>query len=356
MFRATTTAHALAQKRDSATGKCAVDVGFLGGVVPGNERDLAPLWDGGVFAFKCFLVPSGVDEFPNVAASDLERALPMLASFGATLMAHAELAGPIERGWPALADCDPRAYQTYLASRPVAAETDAIRMVADLARAHRASVHIVHVSAAESITLLRELRARGISISAETCPHYLTLSSHDVPDGATEFKCAPPIREPLHRDALWEGLHHGALDLIVTDHSPCPPALKQRDTGDFFLAWGGISSLELSLPVVWTEMHRRGLDIAHVARWMAQGPARLVRLDGRKGSIAPGADADLVLLDADETFAVDASTLLQRHKMTPYDRRELRGRVRATYLRGSLIHADGEPVGERSGRLLSRHA
>jgi allantoinase len=353
---ATTTERALAQKRDSAIGKCAVDVGFLGGVVPGNERELAALWDAGVFAFKCFLIPSGVDEFRNVAASDLERALPVLVSIGATLMVHAELAGPIEQAWPALADRDARVYATYLASRPVTAETDAIRLVAELARKHRASVHVVHVSAAESVTLLRESRARGIAISAETCPHYLTLASSEVPDGATEFKCAPPIREPLHRDALWEGLHHGALDLIVTDHSPCPPALKQRDVGDFFHAWGGISSLELSLPVVWTEMHRRGLDIGHVARWMASGPARLVGLHGRKGAIAPGADADLVLLDPAGTFAVDASTLFQRHKTTPYDRRELRGRVRATYLRGSLIFADGEAVGERSGRLLSRHA
>jgi allantoinase len=353
---ATTSARALAEKRHSASGKCAVDVGFLGGVVPGNERELAPLWDAGVFGFKCFLVPSGVDEFENVDAADLERALPLLASFGATLLVHAELPGPIEQAWRTLGDRDPRVYATYLASRPVVAETDAIRLVGELARRHQATVHIVHVSAADSVRLLRDLRGKGVAISAETCPHYLSLSSDDIPSGGTEFKCAPPIREPVHRDALWEGLHHGALDLIVTDHSPCPPALKRKEVGDFFQAWGGISSLELSLPVVWTEMQRRGLDIGHVARWMAAGPARLARLDGRKGVIAPGADADLVLLDPAAPFVVRAEALVQRHKLTPYDRRELRGRVSATYLRGSLIFADGKAVGERSGRLLSRQA
>jgi allantoinase len=269
-------------------------------------------------------------------------------------MVHAELPGPIESAWPALVEEDPRVYATYLSSRPVAAETEAIRLVGELARRHGAPVHIVHVSAAESLTVLRELRAAGVAISAETCPHYLTLSSDDIPDGATEYKVAPPIREPVHRDALWEGLHQGALDLIVSDHSPCPPELKRREIGDFFRSWGGIGSLELSLPVVWTEMRRRRLDIAHIARWMAQGPARLVGIAGRKGAIAPGADADLVLFDPAAPVVVNADTLFQRHAVTPYDRRELRGRVLATYLRGSLIFADGESVGEPAGHLLSR--
>jgi allantoinase len=350
----TTSVAALEEKRRSATDCCAVDVGFLGGVVPGNEPALAALWDAGVFAFKCFLVPSGVDEFEEVSSGDLVRALPLLASLRATLMVHAELPGPIESAWPALVEEDPRVYATYLSSRPVAAETEAIRLVGELARRHRAPVHIVHVSAAESLTVLRELRAAGVAISAETCPHYLTLSSDDIPDGATEYKVAPPIREPVHRDALWEGLHQGALDLIVSDHSPCPPELKRREIGDFFRSWGGIGSLELSLPVVWTEMRRRRLDIAHIARWMAQGPARLVGIAGRKGAIAPGADADLVLFDPAAPVVVNADTLFQRHAVTPYDRRELRGRVLATYLRGSLIFADGESVGEPAGHLLSR--
>jgi allantoinase len=353
---ATTSAAGLEEKRNRARDLCAVDVGFLGGVVPGNEQELARLWDAGVFAFKCFLVPSGVDEFEDVSSADLVRALPLIASLRATLMVHAELSGPIEAVWPSLVEADPRVYATYLASRPVAAETDAIRLIGELARRHRATLHVVHVSAAESIIALRELRAAGVAISAETCPHYLTLSSDEIPDGATEFKAAPPIRQPIHRDALWEGLHQGALDLIVSDHSPCPPELKRRELGDFFRSWGGIASLELSLPVVWTEMRRRGLDIAHIARWMAQGPARLVGLTGRKGAIAPGADADLVMLDPNAAFVVNAAALFQRHGVTPYDRRELHGRVEATYLRGSLVFADGESVGKPSGRLLSRDA
>jgi allantoinase len=353
---ATTSIEALEAKRRSASGKCRVDVGFLGGVVPGNRSDIEPLWRAGVFAFKCFLVPSGVDEFQHVTGADLENAFPVLARLDALLMAHAELSGPIERAWPALRERDPRSYAAYLASRPPDAETDAIRLIAELAHRHRARVHIVHTSAAESVTLLRELRRQGVSISAETCPHYLTLSADDISDGATEFKCAPPIRDRGHREALWEGLHHGALDLIVTDHSPCPPALKRRDAGDFFLAWGGVSSLELSLSVIWSAMRERALDIGHVAQWMARGPARLVGLEGRKGTIAPGADADLVIFDPDAAFAVDAAALHQRHPLTPYDRRELFGRVRATYLRGALACADDRLVGGPSGRLLSRNA
>jgi allantoinase len=351
----TTTVDALEEKRRNATGKCRVDVGFLAGLVPANESQLASLWRAGVFGYKCFLVPSGVDEFEHVGDKQLECALPVLASLGATLMVHAELSGPIESAWPALRHQDPRRYATYVASRPPAAEADAIRLVADLARKHGARVHIVHVSAAESLALLREYRAKGVAISGETCPHYLAIASAEIPDGATEFKCAPPIRDDSHREALWQGLHNGALDLIVTDHSPCPPALKRKDTGDFFQAWGGISSLELSLPVVWSETRKRGLDIAHVAQWMAQNPARLVGLEGKKGAIAPGADADLVLFDPSAPFVVDARTLHQRHKTTPYDRRELFGRVHATYVRGELTFADGRLVGESSGRLLSRH-
>jgi allantoinase len=353
---ATTTLEALEEKRRSATGKIRVDVGFLGGVVPGNEGALAPLWRAGVFGFKCFMVPSGIDEFEKVRAEDLKLAMPELASFGALLMVHAELEGPIERAWPPLRDKDPRKYQTYLASRPPDAETDAIWSVAELAQKHRARLHIVHVSAAESVMMLRELRARGVAISGETCPHYLSIAAGEIRDGATEFKCAPPIRGDTHRDALWEGLHQGAIDLIVTDHSPCPPELKHPEVGDFFQAWGGISSLELSLPVVWTEMRKRGLDIEHVAQWMAQGPARLVGLQGKKGSIVPGADADLVLFDPADHFVVDARRLHQRHKLTPYAGRELFGRVHATYLRGTLAFADGQPVGEPGGRLLSRKA
>lgn len=353
---ATTNVRALERKRREAEGKCRVDVGFLGGVVPGNHAQLAPLWEAGVFAFKCFLVPSGVDEFRNTSAADMERAMPELAKLGATLMVHAELSGPIEAAWPALKDRDARQYATYLASRPPEAETEAVRMMIDLARKHGARVHIVHVSSAGSLAMLRDARAGGVPVTAETCPHYLAFSAADVPDAGTEFKCAPPIRGADDRDGLWEGLQSGTLDVVVSDHSPCPPQLKRKDVGDFFQAWGGISSLELGASVVWTEMRRRDLAIAHLARWMSHAPARLAGLHGRKGAIAAGGDADVALFDASAAFAVDGRALHQRHKLTPYDRRELHGRVAATYVGGNLVYADGKLVGKPAGRLLSRSA
>jgi allantoinase len=351
---ATTNARALDKKRRAAEGKCRVDVGFLGGVVPGNDAQLKALWDAGVFAFKCFLVPSGVDEFRNVAATDLEKTLPILSSVGAVLMVHAELPGPIAAVEPTLLGRDRRSYATYLASRPASAETEAVQLVIELGRKHRARVHIVHVSAAESLALLQSARGSGVPITAETCPHYLAIAAEQIVDGATEFKCAPPIRPDDNRVRLWAGLADGTLDMIVSDHSPCPPAAKRQDTGDFFAAWGGIASLELGLAAVHTQMQSHTGDLAQVSRWMASNPARLVGLDGRKGVIASGADADLAILDSQARFTIDAAALQQRHKMTPYHGRSAIGRVRATYLRGSLIFADGKLVGGPSGRLLSR--
>lgn len=351
---ATTNPRALDKKRRAAEGKCRVDVGFLGGVVPGNDAQLKPLWDAGVFGFKCFLVPSGVDEFRNVATKDLDKAMPALASLDAVLMVHAELPGPLKDAEPGVEGRDRRSYATYLASRPPAAETEAIRLVIELARKHRARAHIVHVSAAESLSLLREARSSGVTISAETCPHYLSIGAEQIPDGATEFKCAPPIRGADDKAALWQGLLDGTLDIVVSDHSPCPPAAKRRDTGDFFAAWGGIASLELGAVVVCTEMRSREIELVHLSRWMARQPARLVGLEGRKGVIAAGADADLAIFDPVASFTIDAAALHQRHKITPYHGRTVVGRTRATYLRGALIYADNQPVGGPVGRLLSR--
>jgi allantoinase len=351
---ATTSVRALAKKRNAAKGQCRVDVGFLGGAVPRNTNQLRALWNAGAFAFKCFLVPSGVDEFPNVSSKDLELALHELASLGAVLMVHAEVPGPLDRATAELRNRDPRKYSTYVASRPCDAETEAVKLVIDLARKHGARAHIVHVSSAATLDLLRDARAAGVSITAETCPHYLAIDETQVPDGATEFKCAPPIRDGQNRDALWKGLVDGALDFIVSDHSPCPPNLKHSDSGNFFEAWGGIASLELTQSVVWTEMRRRQIDVVNVVEWMATRPARLVGLLGRKGEIDVGADADLALVDLAESFVVNASTLQQKHKLTPYSGRELYGRVHATYLRGELVFADGQLVGEPRGRLLSR--
>jgi allantoinase len=342
---ATTSVVALHAKRDAAAGRTWVDVGFIGGVVPGNANSLRDLAAGGVLAFKCFLVPSGVDEFEHVGERDLREAMPILASLGLPLMVHAEVPGLIgsARG-------DPRAYDSYLASRPPAAETEAISMMVELCAVTGARTHIVHVSSAASVPLLRSARERGLPITAETCPHYLAIAAEEIPNGATEFKCAPPIRDRANCDALWEALVRGDLDMIVTDHSPCPPGMKR---GDFFTGWGGIASLQLGASVVWSGMRERGVRVSCLVRWMSEAPARLVGLHDRKGRIAPGYDADLVLWDPDGEQVVEPAMLLHRHRITPYMGRRLPGVVEATYVRGELAYdRRSGPVAIPPGRLL----
>ena len=399
---ATTTAAALEAKRTDARGQCHVDVAFWGGVVPGNTAHLDELVEAGVRGFKCFLVPSGVDEFPAVDERDLREALPILSRRRVPLLVHAEAPALIQspglrshrdsrvsalrqaqggpehrRGTTRQAEA---AYQTYLATRPPEAEVDAIRMIARLAREFGACVHIVHVASAEAADEVACAKADGVAITAETCPHYLTFAAEDVPDGATEFKCAPPVREARHRAALWRALADGTLDLVATDHSPAPPALKCP--GDFMKAWGGIASLELSLAAVWTAREvssitsqlsesRSGqrplslepsdlrlgtsnlrVDLCSVAGWMSEAPARLAGLGDRKGRIAPGYDADLVVWDPDAAWTVDPSRLQQRHKVTPYAGRHLVGQVQTTFLRGTPVWRDGRLIAVGSGDLL----
>ena len=352
---ATTSAAALQVKADVAVGRTWVDVGFIGGVVPGNASALADLARGGVLAFKCFMVPSGVEEFEHVDEDDLRAAMPILASLDLPLMVHAELPGPIEDTYTTLAGLDPRCYATYLASRPDVAETEAVSLMRELCASTGARTHIVHVSSAESIPLLREARERGLRMSGETCPHYLAIDAAEIADGATEFKCAPPIRDRANRDALWEALVRGDLAMIVSDHSPCPPSLKRRESGDFFAAWGGIASLQLGASVVWSEMRERGLPFGCLVRWMSEAPARLVGLEGTKGRIAPGYDADIVLWDPDAEQVVNADMLLCRHPITPYAGRRLPGVVEATYVRGELAYdRRNGPVAGPPGRLLLR--
>ncbi|HWU86125.1 MAG TPA: allantoinase AllB, partial [Kofleriaceae bacterium] len=264
----TTTREAFAAKRDAARGQCAVDVGFWGGVVPGNADELAGLVADGVRGFKCFLVDSGVPEFGWVGERELAPAMQILAGLGAPLLVHAEIAGPIDRATEALAGADPRRYATYLASRPEDAEQQAIELVAGLCRATGARTHIVHHSAAAALPLLRTARAQGLPLTAETCPHYLHFTAEAIPDGATPFKCAPPIRGAANREALWRALAEGVLDMVASDHSPCSPGLKAIEAGDFVAAWGGVAGLQLALPVVWTEAAARGHTLADVARWM----------------------------------------------------------------------------------------
>jgi allantoinase len=331
---ATTSVTALHEKVRAARGRTWVDVGFIGGVVPGNASALGDLAREGVRAFKCFLVPSGVPEFHHVTQPDLREALPILAELGLPLMVHAELPEVIEAATLEAAAGDPVKYATYLASRPPAAEHEAVALVVELAELTGARVHIVHVSSARTARMVNAARARGVRITAETCPHYLWFDADEIPDGATEYKCAPPIRRADDRDGLWSALSSGELHMVVSDHSPCPPILKRRDVGDFFVAWGGIASLQLGSSVVWTAMRERGLPIERLVEWMSAAPAMLAGLGSRKGAIAPGYDADLVLFDPGGELTVRGDMLLHRHPVTPYLGAALRGTVEATYVRG----------------------
>jgi allantoinase len=342
---ATTTVAALRAKIDAARGRCHVDVALWGGVVAGNDAELDPLVDAGVRGFKCFLVASGVDEFRHVDARSLRRAMPIVSRRGVPLLVHAELPEHIRphRGNAA-------SYQDYEATRPSVAEAAAIEMMAALARDTGARVHIVHVSSRDGVEAVARAQASGVRLTGETCPHYLAIADGEIPDGATEFKCAPPIRTSADRDALWRGLEFGVLTLVVTDHSPAPPSTKCP--GDFPRAWGGIASLELSLAVVWTQARERGHTPWDLSRWMSAAPASLAGLEGRKGTIAVGADADLVVWNPDEEFAVEASHLQQRHKLTPYAGRRLLGTVHETIVRGQRVWSQGRLAHASSGQLL----
>ena len=351
---ATTTVAALEAKRTAARNKCWVNVGFWGGVVPGNSGQLRALGRAGVFGFKCFLVPSGVPEFENVNESDLRAALPKLAAMDVPLLVHSELPGPIEEANRGLAKADPRKYKTWLQSRPASAETTAIEMLIRLAREFKARVHIVHLSSELSVPLVRRAKKEGLRISAETCPHYLYFAAGSIQDGRTEYKCAPPIRDSRNNKGLWTALGNGAIDFVVSDHSPSPPAMKCMDTGNFFDAWGGISSLQVGLPVVWTQLSGRNYSLKHLVRWMCSGPAHLAGLETHKGAIAVGYDADIVIWNPEKRFIVRPKMLHHRHKLTPYLNEPLRGVVETTFLRGEMIYDRGRFLGTPQGALLRR--
>jgi len=335
---------ALLAKQACATGVVQVDTGFWGGAVPANVAELAALHAAGVLGFKCFLVPSGVDEFPALGGERLVAAMAEVARLGALLVVHAEDEAALAAAPPASG----RRYSDYLASRPIGSETVAVAELMGLVERTGARTHVVHVSSGAAAELIGAARRRGVPISGETCPHYLTLAAEDVPDGATAYKCCPPIRDRAEQDRLWAALDEGALTSVVSDHSPCPPDLKRLERGDFGDAWGGIASVQLGLPVVWTAARRRGVALGSVVRWMASAPADLVGLTG-KGRIEVGADADFVAFAPDETWTVDPAALHHRHAVTPYAGRELTGVVRRTWLRG----AETDPATPR-GRLLRR--
>jgi allantoinase len=353
---ATTSRAAAEAKLESLRDQLHVDVAFWGGVVPGNAAELAGLAAFGVPGCKCFLCPSGVDEFPHVVEADLDLAMPVLRDLGRTLLVHAEVPGPLAEAEAALAaeGADPRAYATYLRSRPRQAEDDAIRMVIRLARRHRAPVHIVHLSSASAIPLIAEAQADGVPITAETCLHYLAFTAEEIEAGATHFKCAPPIREAANREALWAGLEAGVVSMVVSDHSPCTPALKRLDRGDFMGAWGGIAGLQLGLSVLHTEAAGRGHGVVESAAWNTTAPARLAGLADRKGRLEPGFDADVVVWDDAATFVVEPSALRHRHPITPYAGRALRGVVVQTWVGGRLAYDRATGLASRpAGRFLA---
>jgi allantoinase len=351
----TTSAAAYTEKLAAAQSKLWVDVGFWGGVVPGNIAELRPLWEAGVFGFKCFLVPSGVEEFAHATESDLRAVLPELRALATPLLVHAELPGPIDTAIAKLPkSAQATEYSTWLESRPRQAEHEAIDLLLRLAREFDARVHIVHLSSSDALSQLRQAKTDGLRVTLETCPHYLTFAAEEIPSGATQFKCAPPLRERANREKLWSALGDATIDLIASDHSPCPPAMKLCDQGDFLRAWGGIASLQLTLPAVWTQARSRGYALTHLAKWMCSGPARLAGLEKRKGAIAVGADADLVIWNPEAAFRVDPARLHHRHKLTPYAGRELFGVVETTFLRGQEIFADGRFSAAPLGRVLLR--
>ncbi len=335
---------ALAVKRAVAAENAYVDVGFWGGAIPGNRDRLRPLHDAGVFGFKCFLLHSGVDEFPPLDPDELRADLQELRGFDGLMIVHAEDAEAIEHAPSAHGE----AYGGFLHSRPRGAENVAIAHVIELARWTGARVHILHLSSSDALPMIASARRDGVRITVETCPHYLVFTSEEIPDRATQFKCCPPIREATNRELLWQGLADGTIDFVVSDHSPCTPELKRLDVGDFDLAWGGIASLQVSLPAVWTEARRRGFGLADVTRWMSERPAALAGLT-RKGRLAVGADADLSVFAPDEAFVVDATRLRHRNAITPYAGRSLAGVVRSTWLRGQELTGD-----ECRGRLIDR--
>ena len=344
----TTDTRAFEAKRAAAKGRCYVDVGFWGGVVPGNVDSLEPLARAGVLGFKCFLSPSGVDEFEHVTEKDLRASLPVLAKLRLPLLAHAELPALLNDS----AAGDPRRYATWLDSRPAASEHAAIDLLVRLAREFDAAVHVVHLASSDALSSLQAARAVGVRVTVETCPHYLTFAAEDIPHGATAFKCAPPIRSREQREGLWRGLADGVIDLVATDHSPAPPSMKRLDTGDFMRAWGGIASLQIALSAVWTGASARGFSIEDLVRWMCREPARLAGLDARKGAIAPGKDADLVVWNPDAESSVDPAALYHRHPVTPYAGLRLRGRVVTTLVRGEIVVREGRCGAKALGQPL----
>jgi len=347
----TVTVAALEEKKAAAQDQLYVDCGFYGGLIPGHARHIEPLVDAGVFGFKCFLIDSGVQEFPHVRESDLLEGIPLIARSNVPLLAHCEL---ITENSPLPAQSgDPGSFLSFLQSRPPALERAAIELMARLSGDFGAAVHVVHLSDATSLDVIEKARSSGARLTVETCPHYLTLNAEDVPAGNTLYKCTPPIREKKNQEELWRGLLSGHIDMVVSDHSPCSLDRKLLPQGDFFRAWGGIGSLQYTLSATWTAARARGLPLGQVVAWFSEKPADFVRLTGRKGRIGAGYDADLLVWAPEENFTITEQNTFHKHPLSPYTGLYLYGKTKATYLRGQLIYTE---AGHRQqiGQMLFR--
>jgi len=337
-------------KLAATRGQLHTNVGLWGGIVPGNAGEIAGLIAAGVLGFKAFLTHSGIDDFPNATEDDLRQVMPTLARHGLPLLVHCELSQEDDR-WK---QNDHRSYPNYLASRPKSWEDEAINMMIRLCEEFRCPVHIVHLSSANSIAPIAAAKARGLPLTVETGQHYLYFNAEDIADGQTQFKCAPPIREKANNEQLWAALQQGIIDFVATDHSPAPPDLKQLESGDFTTAWGGIASLQLALPVLWTAARPRGATLNDLACWLSENPAKLIGLSQRKGRIAVGYDADLLVLDAEKSFEVSAEMLQHKHKVSPYMCQQLVGEVQQTFVAGQLVYERGSFVQLNRGSILRR--
>lgn len=346
----TTNVDALRQKLSAAGGKIAVNCGFYGGIVPGNTEDLLPLSGAGVLGIKAFLSHSGIDDFPNVTEADLRAGMPLIAETGLPLLVHAELVS--DHPEINAMDAAPRSHEAWLRSRPKSWENDAIDLLIRLCREYRCRTHIVHLSSSEAIPALEAAIHEGLPITVETCPHYLVFAAEDIADGQTVFKCAPPIRERANNELLWGALRSGLISMVVTDHSPATPDLKGLSDGRFREAWGGIASLQYSLPATWTGARQRGFTIEDISRWMSSNVARFLGMDDRKGKIAPGYDADLVVWNPDAACDTSEESIHHRHPVSPYAKMNLQGQVLQTYVGGDLVFDHGAFLNLNSGKLL----
>ncbi len=346
----TTTAKAFDEKLSATNGQLHTNCGFWGGIIPGNENDIYPLIEKGVLGFKAFLTHSGIDEFPNVTENDLRKAMPIIAKYNLPLLVHCELTTPFST----CGDGQGMKYQNYLNSRPRNWEDDAIALMIRLCEQYNCHVHIVHLSSSNSIDQIAKAKQKGLPLTVETGQHYLYFNAEEIKDGQTQFKCAPPIREQENNDKLWEALKEGIIDFVATDHSPSTPDLKELKSGDFTKAWGGIASLQFSLPVLWTAARKRNCSLNDITKWLCENPAKLIGMQKSKGKIAKGYDADIIVLDEKRSFSVTEDIIQHKHKITPYLNEELFGVVEQTYLSGEKVFDNGKFLHLNKGKIILR--